>query len=283
MTSDYFHHSPNMTSSDPIIFYDIASNDPLRTFAPNPWKTRFALNFKGVPYRTGWTHMPDISALREKLGVRANRTHPDGSPYHTLPVIQDPSTGALIGDTFEIALYLDQTYPDGPTLFRPQSTGLTAAFNAQIDAIFTKHVALCELPFDPDIKEKCHAMFAKRFGRDPAEKLESSLEQQQALWNSFEHALGELAKAYKHTGGTMDYLWRAEGSGEEQRQREPEGRVDAVFLDGDEPAYADFIVGAWLKMFEACVKDWEWRWIRSWQGGRWGRLVDALQPWSEIK
>ena len=55
------------------------------------------------------------------------------------------------------------------------------------------------------------------------------------------------------------------------------------FLDGDEPVYADFIVGAWLKMFEASLESEDWRRVRAWQDGLWGRVVDALNEWSEIK
>ena len=43
-----------------IIFYDIASSAPVRTFAPNPWKTRYALNHKKLPYETKPIDMPDI-------------------------------------------------------------------------------------------------------------------------------------------------------------------------------------------------------------------------------
>ena len=110
-----------MGSEHEIIFYDIASNKPLRTFAPNPWKTRFALNFKGVAYQTQWVQMPDIHNLREELKIPANRTHSDGTPYHTLPAIHDRAKDKLIGDTFEIALHLDNAYPDSPRLFRPDT------------------------------------------------------------------------------------------------------------------------------------------------------------------
>ena len=56
-----------------------------------------------------------------------------------------------------------------------------------------------------------------------------------------------------------------------------------VFLDGNEPAYADFVVGAWLKMMEGGMGEEGWRRLRSWQGGFWGRVADALNEWSEIK
>lgn len=70
-----------MASHNLITFYDIASAPPQKTFAANPWKIRLALNYKGVPYRTECVEMPDIHSVREGLGVPANRTLPDGTPY----------------------------------------------------------------------------------------------------------------------------------------------------------------------------------------------------------
>lgn len=274
-----------MSSESPVTFYDIASGPPLRTFAPNPWKTRFALNFKGLPYHTQWVNLPDISSLRQRLGVPANRTLPDGTPYHTLPVIQDNTRGKLLGDSFEIALYLDEFYPETPRLFRPLTTGLTAAFNAHVDGLFTKFVGLCsQMPFDPSLEDAVRNIFVQRTGVKSWDDLQLSSEQREKMFISFESALGELAKAYKHTGGTTDYLWRAGGTEQAQSQQPPPGREEArPFLDGDEPVYADFIVGAWLKMMEASMKSEDWQRVRAWQGGLWGRLVDALDNWSEIK
>ena len=271
-----------MSITKPVIFYDIASREPRTTFAANPWKTRLALNFKGVPYQTQWVEMPDITAVREKLGVPANRTLPDGTPYHTLPVIQDTTTGKLIGDSFEIALYLDNAYPDGPKLFRPFTTGLTAAFNARVDGVFTKFAGLCtRMPFDPAVMGAVQSMFAKRL---PAIKATALAQQDETSLASLEAALGELAKAYRHTGGTTDYFWRAGGTAESQAQRPPPDREAAgPFLDGDEPVYADLVLAAWLKMFEISMPAEDWQRVRGWHGGLWGRIVDALAKRSEIK
>jgi glutathione S-transferase len=273
-----------MSSDNKITFYDIASKPPSRTFAPNPWKTRFALNYKGLPYQTQWVDMPDITALRENLGVPANRTLPNGKPFHTLPVINDPSTGKLLGDTFEIALYLDSAYPEAPKLFRSHATGLTAAFNAHVDGLFTKYAILNDqMPFDPRCLDKVMAMFTKR-AESMSVDLQLNSDQREKMFLSFEADLGELAKAYRHTGGTTDYFWRTGGTQQEQSQRPPADREQAgPFLDGNEPAYADFIVGAWLKAIEASMKPEDWQRLRSWQDGLWGRVVDALDKWSEIK
>lgn len=274
-----------MMSAEPsIVFYDIASAPPLRTFAANPWKTRLALNYKGLNYRTQWVQMPDITAMREKLHVPANRTLPDGTAYHTLPVIQDTEMGKILGDTFEIALFLDEAYPNMPSLFRRHTVGLTAAFNARIDGIFTKYAILCsQMPFDPSVAAAVGAMFAKR-----AESMNVTMklgsEQREQKMAEFEADLGELSKSYRHTGGTTDYFWRQGGTDKAQSQRAPPGReVGGPFLDGTEPVYADFIVCAWLKMFEAAMLEEDWKRVRSWQGGFWGQIVDALGKWSEIK
>lgn len=266
-----------------IVFYDIASKEPRTTFAANPWKCRLALNFKDVQYQTQWVEMPDITSVREELGVPANRTLPDGTPYHTLPVIHDTTTGALIGDSFEIALYLDKQYPDGPKLFRPFTTGLTAAFNARVDGIFTRFAGLStQMPFDPQVLQKVGEIFAKRI---PAiQKMagqNSSL--QQGSMEEFEAALGELAKSYRHTGGTTDYFWRSRGTDDEQAQRPPEGHQAGPWLDGEEATYADLIVGAWLKMFQISMPKAEWEKVSQWQDGLWGRIVEALDVFCAIK
>lgn len=271
-------------SSEPIIFYDIASAPPLRTFAPNPWKTRLALNFKGVPYITQWTEMPDIADLRKKLGVPANRTLPDGTDYHTLPVIQDQANKQIIGDSFEIALYLDKAYPQNPTLIVPGTTGLTAAFNAQVDGVFTRFVALADqMPFDPRVQEKVNTMFAGRFNVKSLDDMKMKEDARSAMLLAFEAALGELAKAYRHTGGTTDYIWRMSGTAPEAAQR-GKGESDVgPWLDGDQPVYADIVVGAWLKMLEATMRASEWALVRTWQNGLWARIIDALADLSVIR
>jgi glutathione S-transferase len=271
------------TTNEGIVFYDIASNAPLRTFAPNPWKTRYALNHKKVTYTTKPIDMPDIASVRQELGVPANRTLPNGSPYHTLPLIHDKSTNNFIGDTFEIALYLDKTYPDSPSLFRPGTIGLTAALNNRVDDLFTKFVALNDImPFPETSKAKINSIFASRFGLTNLEDMALSASAREALFVGFENALGEFAKAYAHTGGTTDTVWSATGTAKAQAQKA--GREDVgPWLDGSEPVYADFIVGGWLAMAAECMPEGDWERVRAWHGGLWGRVHDALEPLREMR
>jgi len=280
------------TSSQPIIFYDILSSHPHHTFAPNPWKTRYALNHKKIPYKTNPIDLPDIASERQKLGVPANRTLPDGSPYHTLPLIHDPSTNSFVGDSFEIALHLDRHHSQSspgngsPKLFRPGTVGLTAAFNSRVDALFTKYVALSSdnMPFPPSSMSKIQSIFASRFGLKDMSALKPSAEAREAMFVEFEHALAELAKAWRHVGGTTDGVWRAGGTAEGQAQRDGRTGGPGPWLDGGEdgedagPVYADFIVGGWLAMMAICMDERDWERVRGWQGGLWGRIHDALEP-----
>ncbi|KAI0682851.1 hypothetical protein BC835DRAFT_807562, partial [Cytidiella melzeri] len=81
---------------DPIIFYDIDSSKPGRAWSPNTWRTRYALNYKGIPYRTEWVEYPDIEPLCKKIGGSATAKKEDGRDHYTLPMIYDPSTGEVV-------------------------------------------------------------------------------------------------------------------------------------------------------------------------------------------
>ena len=48
-----------------LVLYDVAFAAPYdkNNCAPNPWKARYALNFKGAAYSTQWVQMPDIAKV----------------------------------------------------------------------------------------------------------------------------------------------------------------------------------------------------------------------------
>jgi glutathione S-transferase len=52
----------------------------------------------------------------------------NGTPYYSLPVIQDPKTGKVISDSARIADYLDSTYPDTPKVIPAGTHALQKAF-----------------------------------------------------------------------------------------------------------------------------------------------------------
>lgn len=188
------------------------------------------------------------------------RTHPDGEPFYTLPIIKDLSTGEFVGDTFDIAVHLDKQYPDRPRLIPPQSTAVFKAFNTQMDAIFTSTVLLwCQgMPFNPANAEEAKAEFCRRAKAERFEQLTIEGEARQKLLEDSEAKLGELAAIF----------------------RDPNG----PFLEADGPTYADIIIGAWVATMNRTLPEEDWKKVASWHDGRWGKLHEALQnKYAEIK
>ena len=81
-----------------IILYDLAGADG-RRFSSNCWRTRMALAHKGLDCETVPTGFTEIASIG------------DGA-FKTIPVIDDD--GTWVGDSWAIAEYLDETYPDRP-------------------------------------------------------------------------------------------------------------------------------------------------------------------------
>ncbi|KAL8690763.1 MAG: hypothetical protein Q9218_003867 [Villophora microphyllina] len=255
-----------------MTFYDIASGHPIRPFAPNPWKARYALNFTKVPYCTTWVPLPDVAATRKKLGVPASRKHADGTDFLTLPILYEltissstQQEGTFVGDSFDIAIHLHNKHssPDRehPPLFPPNSLALHRTFNAHVDALFSLNGAQLAgfyMPFDPATAEATRADFARRAGVSRWEDLEipQGSEERKKKLATFEAAL--------ESGPATWFVRRDEGP----------------FLEGGTPMYADLIVGGWLQMMRNCLL--EWGELRGWHRGLWGILHDALEEWTEV-
>ena len=92
-----------------------------------------ALDMKGLDFVTEWVEFCDIKDLYERLGLPPSPADATGGRGpHTLPVIYDPSTGAIRSDSAQIIQYLDKTYPHTHRLFPEGTTGLQLAFDTII-------------------------------------------------------------------------------------------------------------------------------------------------------
>ena len=96
-----------------ILLYDLVGEDPSRPFSPHCWKTTMCLAHKGLDYRRVPTAITSVAAI-------------EGGISTTVPVIRDGDT--LVADSFTIALYLDDAYPDRPTLFGGEGGKAMARF-----------------------------------------------------------------------------------------------------------------------------------------------------------
>lgn len=270
--------APNTT---PFVLYDIAFASPYttNTGAPNPWKARYALNFKSVPYRTEWVQMPDITTVRKSLGVPACRKFADGTDFYTLPVlVTDPATNAAIGDSFDIAVFLEEKFPGAgagnlfpeqkldyelPSAFQslvPLSETNEAKhknyvkFQANVDMAFTVHTMLTAhgMKWDEDVADKVKEEFLKRVGKKNWDEMGVYGEERVKLMESLKGTIKELAGMLERDG-------------------------EGPFLMGKQPSYADILIGAWLRMFNKTLPREEWDQLEGWYGGVFGKLHWALQ------
>ena len=85
-----------------ILFYELVGRDTTRPFSPHCWKVAMALAHKGLDRSSLPTRFLDVPRV-------------EGGVSKTVPVIRDGDR--VVADSFSIALYLDEAYPDRPTLF----------------------------------------------------------------------------------------------------------------------------------------------------------------------
>ncbi|MGX9181345.1 glutathione S-transferase family protein [Mesorhizobium sp. BHbdii] len=85
-----------------ILLYDLVGRDAARPFSPHCWKATMALAHKGVDISTVPTRFLEVPTV-------------EGGASKLVPVIRDGEK--VVADSFAIALYLDEAYPERPTLF----------------------------------------------------------------------------------------------------------------------------------------------------------------------
>jgi len=268
-------------------YYDIAMRAPVSETccSVNPWKARLALNFKAAPYKTTWVSLPDIPKARGALQVPPCRKHATGADYPTLPILVDNKTGAKVGDSFEIAVYLNETYPEsGAGNLFPQDVpkiGYTygqelaawmpplsdrnekpeyddySRFNREVDLAFTMHVGLMgsNIPLDSEASKQ---VFLDRAGATSWEQMTLPAEVRATMLNGFREMLAGLAKVFR------------------EKEKGP-------FILGDRPTYADLCLGGWLYMSSRTLPKDEWDEVLQGNDGVFARLFGALEKWAEVK
>jgi glutathione S-transferase len=85
-----------------ITLYELAAANTEIRFSPYCWRTRFALAHKGLPVETIPWHFTQTDRIAF-------------SGQGKVPVLRDGET--VVTDSWDIALYLERSYPDRPSLF----------------------------------------------------------------------------------------------------------------------------------------------------------------------
>jgi glutathione S-transferase len=267
--------------SEALVLYDIHTRIPC---APNPWKSRLALNFKCIAHSTTWVPLPDIPKVRRALNVPACHKNADGTSYYTVPILIDPNTNSKIGDSFDIAVHLQKTYPASGAgdLFPPQkldfvfdrySAFLASLsrrknieysnyfdFNTQVETAFTAHYGLAieHLPLHSATAEATKAEYVSRAELTSWDGFKMKEEDRKKMTRSLHAMLGELGKLFSRD-------------------------ISGPFLLGKQVTYADFVVGGWLRLLSAALPENEWEDVKACHGGIFGRLHDGLENYAEVK
>lgn len=171
-----------------------------RAFSPYCWRARMALAHKGLAPELRPARFTDIP----KIGHGAK----------TLPVLLDGPIAIL--DSWDIALYLEERYPEAPSLFGGAAGRQFARF-VHHWAATQLHPAILRIGV-ADIRDRLDAADQPYFRESREQRLGAPLEsfraQQPAL-------LAQLGAALAPMRAML---------------------AERPFLGGDEPAYADYIV-----------------------------------------
>lgn len=250
-----------------ITFYDIASPAPLRTGSPNTWKTRLSLNYKGIPYKTEWVELPDGRATYEKTGAKPAVGFA-GQPSYSFPIIKDDSTGVAIGDSFAIAQYLDETYPDTAKLI-PDADKQAALLKELEGAIIPAVPLVLKQTYDsglltPRAREYFTTTRASLLGFlgikvATMDEFHMSAEEREDQWRKVQQFFDAMSPKW---GGDGNHSW---------------------FL-GDTISFIDLAMGGMILAQRAIwgVDSKEWKDIMTWNSGKWAKFVDGLKDYEAI-
>jgi glutathione S-transferase len=202
---------------------------------------------------------PDVEALYKKLGTSATAKKPDGSPFYTLPVIHDPNTGTTVSDSFQIAEYLDKTYPDTPRVIPPGTRALQAAF---IDASWSKMVGNLFKFLMPKVSQALNKSGEEYFRRTREAAIGSTLEEMYPTGDKAEEVWKNAEADF-----AVVYGWLREDE----------------FVIGDKISFADFAIGGVLVVSRVLLgeESEEWKRMLGWHNGRWARIAKSLEKYEK--
>jgi glutathione S-transferase len=184
-----------------ITLYDLAGAEDERRFSPYCWRVKMALLRKGLAFDTvAWR-------FTEKDAIAF-------SGQEFVPVLIDG--GRTVSDSWNIAVYLDEKYPDRPALMdSEQARGAIRAFKFWCER--TVHASLMRV-IVLDIYARIHEKDAAYFRQSREKRLGKTLEEVGA---ESPQALVAFRKALDPIRPVL---------------------ADQVYLGGREPSFADFIL-----------------------------------------
>lgn len=184
-----------------IKLYDLAGAEDDHRFSPYCWRIKMALAHKGLEFAT----LPWRFTEKDRIAA---------SGQGSVPVMEDGDR--YLHDSWEIAGYLDETYPDAPALFPNQEAKSTTLF-VKFWTERVLHPLLMRLILT-DVHKGLHEKDKDYFRSSREKMLGTTLE---AVCEDAETHLANLGKGLAPLRATLE--------------AQP-------FLGGDTPSFADYIV-----------------------------------------
>ncbi|KAF8551225.1 hypothetical protein OG21DRAFT_304527 [Imleria badia] len=258
------------TELKPIILYDLPCTIPGRPWSPNTMKARYCLGYKRLPFTTVWVELPDIEGFLQSKGIT--------QPPYTLPVIEDPNTGALVVDSLAIATYLDEKYPETPKVLSPTARallqGVEEEFSFASGASGPGSDPAPRLVFIILSANRLNPVSKVYYHRTRAARLNG---QWTTLHDACSAGLEDRAERVRQGIDAIRGVWRKVTALYDHQSDSDGGRSGGPFVLGEEPCFLDFVVAGRVKFLIDLLLPSEVETVRNLEGGKLARLVESLE------
>ncbi|KAL0064204.1 hypothetical protein AAF712_008926 [Marasmius tenuissimus] len=238
-----------------ITLYDIGPTNMPKTMGMSPFvrSIRFTLNFKNIPYTVIEISMAEVESTAKSIGANPTMNFVNGSPKYTVPMIHDSKTGKVLSDSFRIAEYLDEAYPDTPRVIPPGTRMLQSSFCKFFLTNFIPLVPMV-LPvttanfLPPEVVASMKAAFG-----ESAVKVTLNAEEQAEAWKKVMQGFRLMAEGYEdRTLGDSPFV-----------------------MGGTNPTFADIFMTGYLWWIKLTLGDTQgWKEIAALGDGKFNRLLE---------
>jgi len=194
--------------------YELVGRDPSQGFSPFVWRTKMCLAHKGFDFET----VPLVfSDFAEKLAFSGSKT---------VPVLVDGDN--IISDSWDIACYLEETYPDRPSLFGSPAEKALALHGVNVFSyeLFRPMFLACV----KDIHEMADDRDKDYFRKTREARINMTLEEVVQYRDKNLETFRNLLKPYEATLSGQDYF------------------------SGEAPAYLDYVIYGLFQWAKAVSK-----------------------------
>ncbi|NKQ73144.1 beta-aryl ether-cleaving protein [Rhizobium sp. UPM1132] len=171
--------------------YSLCGADERRFFSPHCWKAVMALAHKGLDFE----EIPTTYARIRAIG---------GGVSSIVPVLDD--NGRLVSDSFDIALYLEEAYPERPSLFNGEGgkalSRMVEGYSQMIIHPAIMRIALLDIHANLDEGDKAYFRESRetRLGK-PLEGVAADSEVEKAAFGAKLEPLRHMLKFQPFIGG----------------------------------------------------------------------------------